>query len=89
MIKIIKLDHKEDYFINKDRYKTFFTMWDSSKGFVTDEALEKAGMQQQAIDLAFLDVILLNYLSFKSDYIDAKIRFMRDCKGEFCDKFLR
>jgi hypothetical protein len=73
----------EGDFYNGDRHETFFTIWDSGRGYVTREAIE--GLVKKSIDVAFMDVILLKYLGFESEYISTKTKFMHDCNGSFCD----
>ncbi|MBF0311293.1 MAG: sulfatase-like hydrolase/transferase [Magnetococcales bacterium] len=68
---------------DQEKYITFFTMWDSREGFVTRKSMERYGVRS-IIDLAFLDVVLLNHLGVSSRYIDDKTRQLRRCGGPYC-----
>ncbi len=69
-------------FYKQDRYRTFFNMWDSQAGFVTEKAL--SGRQFEKIDLAMLDSIVLDYAGFESRYLTDKLVHLQKCSGSFC-----
>lgn len=48
----------------QDHYRTFFNIWDSQVGFVTEKAL--TGRQFEKIDLAMLDSIVLDCTGFQA-----------------------
>ena len=66
----------------QDRYRTFFNLWDSQAGFVTEKAL--TGRQFEKIDLAMLDSIVLDYAGFESHYLTDKLVHLQKCSGSFC-----
>jgi hypothetical protein len=69
-------------FYKQDRFRTFFNVWDSEKGFVTHEML--AGQEFETIDIAMLDALTLRYAGFESRYLTDKLAHMQACSGAFC-----
>lgn len=73
---------EESDFIKQDRFRTFFNVWDSAKGFVTRKVLD--GMEFETIDVAMLDALTLRYAGFESRYLNDKLVHMQACSGKFC-----
>jgi phosphoglycerol transferase MdoB-like AlkP superfamily enzyme len=74
---------KEKDFVRPDRYRTYFNIWDSERGYVTHKALE--GEEFETIDIAMLDAVALRYAGFDSRYLTDKLVHMAECSGSFCD----
>lgn len=73
---------KEGDFVKQDRFRTFFNVWDSAKGFVTRKVLD--GLEYETIDVAMLDALTLRYAGFESRYLTDKLVHMQACSGSFC-----
>lgn len=73
---------EEADFAKQDRFRTFFNVWDSAKGFVTRKVLD--GMEYETIDVAMLDALTLRYAGFESRYLTNKLVHMQACSGKFC-----
>jgi hypothetical protein len=69
-------------FEQQDRFRTFFNVWDSARGFVTHKVLD--GMEFETIDIAMLDALTLRYAGFESRYLTDKLVHMQACSGNFC-----
>jgi hypothetical protein len=72
-------------FIDGDRYRTVFHLWDSHLGGITKQSLAPLGLSRP-VDVAFIDVLLLSAAGFESGYLREKLNFLRDCRGSFCEK---
>ncbi len=72
----------ESDFAKQDRFRTFFNVWDSEKGFVTHKVLD--GQEYEKIDIAMLDALTLRYAGFASHYISDKLIHMAECSGSYC-----
>ena len=72
----------EDQFYKQDRFRTFFNVWDSEKGYVTHKVLD--GQAFETIDIAMLDALTLRYAGFESRYLTDKLVHMQECSGGFC-----
>ena len=67
-----------------DSYNTFFNIYDSDGKPQATELMSRFG-GIEAVNSAFLDVLILQYAGFRSSYIDAKLQYMSNCAGRFCD----
>lgn len=66
-----------------DPFRTFFNIYDTGGTPRAAELMTRfPGIE--AVDSAFLDVLLLDFAGFTGDYIDTKLRFMQACGGQFC-----
>ena len=72
----------ESDFYKQDRFRTFFNVWDSANGYVTQKVLN--GMTFDTIDIAMLDALTLRYAGFESRYVTDKLVHMQACSGAFC-----
>ncbi len=70
-------------FVEQDRFRTFFNVWDSANGFVTHDVLD--GKEYASIDVAMLDALIMRYAGFDSQYLHDKLVHMQECSGSFCD----
>ena len=70
-------------FIDGDRYRTVFHMWDSRQGDITKQSLAPLGISKP-VDIAFLDAIELSAAGFESAYLRDKLSFLRECDGSYC-----
>lgn len=73
---------QEEDFYKQDRFRTFFNVWDSAKGYVTHKVLN--GMEYDTIEVAMLDALTLRYAGFESRYLADKLVHMQACSGDFC-----
>jgi len=76
---------RDTSFIEGDRYRTVFHLWDSRRGDITRQSLAALGISKP-VDVAFLDALVLSAAGFESTYLRDKLNFLRDCGGSFCDK---
>ncbi|WMP16330.1 sulfatase-like hydrolase/transferase [Thiothrix lacustris] len=73
---------KEADFYKQDRFRTYFNVWDSAQGYVTNKVLD--GMTFETVDIAMLDALTLRYAGFASRYLTDKLVHMQACSGAFC-----
>lgn len=72
----------EEQFYKQDRFRTFFNVWDSKRGYATRNLLD--GQAFETIDIAMLDALTLRYAGFESRYLTEKLVHMQECSGSFC-----
>lgn len=66
-----------------DRKRTFFTVWSSRRGYLTEALVDRFG-RPPAVHNAYLDLVIARASGFESPYFNAKEMALRSCGGEFC-----
>jgi len=66
-----------------DKHRTFFTLWSSRRGYVTQSVMHRMG-DPPFVHNAYADLLLARAAGFDSPYFAAKEAALRACRGRYC-----